>query len=164
MKEAHAHSFAHSFFLLHFQGLFDPFDPFDPFSPECPADFTPCFENTVVRLLPAVFFVAAGVPRYFNLSKHASLAHPSKSWRQILKLVNDRYRRRFLVARERALLDDLFLFLNCCLDRYCCPAGGHDSPSRSGPVQSQGVVVRNGSCLCHSGGTSSCLCSGVDYP
>ncbi|GJJ71293.1 ATP-binding cassette, subfamily C (CFTR/MRP), member 1 [Entomortierella parvispora] len=59
----------------------------DPFSPDCPADFTPCFENTVVRLAPVAFLLAVGVPRYFNLAKRASLAHPSKSWRQILKLI-----------------------------------------------------------------------------
>ncbi|KAI7828580.1 ATP-binding cassette transporter 1, partial [Gamsiella multidivaricata] len=54
-----------------------------PFNPNCPADFTPCFEDTVLRLIPVVFLLVAGIPRLVKLSKQSSLTHPSKNWRQI---------------------------------------------------------------------------------
>ncbi|KAG0313169.1 hypothetical protein BGZ99_009032 [Dissophora globulifera] len=62
-------------------------DSWGPFNPECPADFTPCFEDTLLRLLPIGFLLVAGVPRLVRLSKQTSLIHPSKNWRQIVKLI-----------------------------------------------------------------------------
>ncbi|KAF8948965.1 hypothetical protein BGZ47_000640 [Haplosporangium gracile] len=55
-----------------------------PFDPDCPADFTPCFEDTFIRLIPAAFLVLAGVPRLVRLAKQESIRHPS-DWRQSLK-------------------------------------------------------------------------------
>ncbi|OAQ30743.1 ATP-binding cassette transporter 1 [Linnemannia elongata AG-77] len=58
-----------------------------PFDPECPADFTPCFEDTFIRLIPAAFLVLAGVPRLVRLAKQESIRHPVSDWRQSLKQV-----------------------------------------------------------------------------
>ncbi|KAF9996575.1 Multidrug resistance-associated protein 1, partial [Entomortierella chlamydospora] len=58
-----------------------------PFDPECPADFTPCFEDTFLKLVPVVFLLVAGLPRLIKLSKQQSLRYPSTSWRQTLKLI-----------------------------------------------------------------------------
>ncbi|KAF9140391.1 hypothetical protein BGX30_006561, partial [Mortierella sp. GBA39] len=44
-----------------------------PFDPECPADFTPCFEDTFIRLIPAAFLVLAGIPRLVRLAKQESV-------------------------------------------------------------------------------------------
>ncbi|KAG0202488.1 hypothetical protein BGX28_005009 [Mortierella sp. GBA30] len=60
---------------------------FGPFNPDCPADFSPCFEDTVLRLIPVVFLVLAGLPRLVRLSKQTSLSHPSHNWRQVLKQI-----------------------------------------------------------------------------
>ncbi|KAF9100932.1 hypothetical protein BGX27_000181 [Mortierella sp. AM989] len=62
-------------------------DSWGPFNPDCPADFTPCFEDSVLRLAPVLFLIVAGVPRLAHLSKLSTLSHPSKNWRQILKLI-----------------------------------------------------------------------------
>ncbi|KAI1297750.1 hypothetical protein EDD11_006989 [Mortierella claussenii] len=56
--------------------------------PECPVDFTPCFEDSALKLLPVVFLVLAGIPRLIKLSKRASLSHPSKSWTHSFKLAS----------------------------------------------------------------------------
>ncbi|KAF9586459.1 hypothetical protein BGW38_004536 [Lunasporangiospora selenospora] len=58
-----------------------------PFNPECPADFTPCFEESVLKLIPVVFLSVGGLVRFRQLSKVSNLAHPSKNWRQIVKLI-----------------------------------------------------------------------------
>ncbi|KAK3829900.1 MAG: ATP-binding cassette transporter 1 [Linnemannia elongata] len=58
-----------------------------PFDPECPADFTPCFEDTFIRLIPAVFLILAGVPRLARLAKQESIRHYVSDWRQSLKQV-----------------------------------------------------------------------------
>ncbi|KAF9178380.1 hypothetical protein BGZ50_007768, partial [Haplosporangium sp. Z 11] len=58
-----------------------------PFNPDCPADFTPCFEDTVLRLIPVAFLLVAGLPRLITLSKQASLSNPSKNWRQVVKVI-----------------------------------------------------------------------------
>ncbi|KAI1318942.1 hypothetical protein EDD11_005376 [Mortierella claussenii] len=58
-----------------------------PFNPDCPADFTPCFEDTALRFIPVAFLVLAGLPRLVRLSKQASVVRPSASWPQILKLI-----------------------------------------------------------------------------
>ncbi|KAF9285512.1 hypothetical protein BGZ68_003791 [Mortierella alpina] len=57
-----------------------------PLDPECPADFTPCFEDTVLKVIPVVFLVLAGVPQLVKLSKQEVLSYPSKNWRQTVKL------------------------------------------------------------------------------
>ncbi|KAG0004492.1 hypothetical protein BGZ80_000819, partial [Entomortierella chlamydospora] len=62
-------------------------DSLGPFNPDCPADFTPCFEDSVLRLIPVLFLILTGVPRLVRLSKQSSLVHPSKNWRQVLKLL-----------------------------------------------------------------------------
>ncbi|KAF9937446.1 hypothetical protein BGZ67_001284 [Mortierella alpina] len=54
--------------------------------PECPADFTPCFEDTFLKLIPVVFLAVAGVPRLVQWSKQESLSYPYKNWRQTVKL------------------------------------------------------------------------------
>ncbi|KAF9193209.1 hypothetical protein BGZ51_003958 [Haplosporangium sp. Z 767] len=59
---------------------------FGPFDPKCPADFTPCFEDGLLRLVPVLFLTLAGVPRLIKLSKQESLSYPYKNWRQSLKL------------------------------------------------------------------------------
>ncbi|KAF9359131.1 hypothetical protein BGX26_000075 [Mortierella sp. AD094] len=58
-----------------------------PFDPKCPADFTPCFEDTFLKLVPVAFLLIAGLPRLIKLSKQESLRYPSTSWRQTLKLI-----------------------------------------------------------------------------
>ncbi|KAF8928276.1 hypothetical protein BGZ58_009765 [Dissophora ornata] len=58
-----------------------------PFNPDCPADFTPCFEDTALRLIPVAFLLVAGLHRLVRLSKQTSLSHPSRNWRQIFKLI-----------------------------------------------------------------------------
>ncbi|KAF9093229.1 hypothetical protein BGX29_010035 [Mortierella sp. GBA35] len=55
-----------------------------PFDPDCPADFTPCFEDTFVKLIPAVFLIVAGFPRLVRLAKQESI-RPLSDWRQTLK-------------------------------------------------------------------------------
>ncbi|KAF9948426.1 hypothetical protein BGZ72_009661 [Mortierella alpina] len=62
-------------------------DTWGPIDPECPADFTPCFEDTLLKLIPVVFLVVAGIPRLVTLSKQESLSYPYKNWRQTVKLV-----------------------------------------------------------------------------
>ncbi|KAF9941830.1 hypothetical protein BGZ67_003920 [Mortierella alpina] len=62
-------------------------NPWGPFNPDCPADFTPCFEDTALRLLPVAFLLLAGLPRLVELSKKTSLSHPSQNWRQTLKQI-----------------------------------------------------------------------------
>ncbi|KAF9191139.1 hypothetical protein BGZ51_007720 [Haplosporangium sp. Z 767] len=62
--------------------------PWGPFNPDCPADFTPCFEDTVLRLIPVVFLMIAGIARATKLAKQESLRNPDKSWHQILKLAS----------------------------------------------------------------------------
>ncbi|KAF9327392.1 hypothetical protein BG006_009279 [Podila minutissima] len=62
-------------------------DNWGPFNPSCAPDFTPCFEDTVLRLVPTVILLAGGIPRLVHLTKQPSLFRPSKNWRQILKLV-----------------------------------------------------------------------------
>ncbi|KAG0327184.1 hypothetical protein BG000_001046 [Podila horticola] len=62
-------------------------DNWGPFNPNCAPDFTPCFEDTVLRLVPTVILLAGGIPRLVHLAKQTSLFRPSKNWRQILKLV-----------------------------------------------------------------------------
>ncbi|KAF8985597.1 hypothetical protein BGZ46_003292 [Entomortierella lignicola] len=62
-------------------------DTWGPFNPDCPADFTPCFEDSVLRLIPVLFLIVAGIPRLIALSKQSSLARPSKGWLQIFKLI-----------------------------------------------------------------------------
>ncbi|KAF9359851.1 hypothetical protein BGX26_011228 [Mortierella sp. AD094] len=62
-------------------------DTLGPFNPDCPSDFTPCFEDSVLRLIPVLFLILTGVPRLVHLSKQSSLVHPSKNWRQVLKLL-----------------------------------------------------------------------------
>ncbi|KAF9947639.1 hypothetical protein BGZ70_002580, partial [Mortierella alpina] len=57
-----------------------------PVDPECPADLTPCFEDTFLKLIPVVFLVLAGVPRLVQLSKQESLGYPYRNWRQTVKL------------------------------------------------------------------------------
>ncbi|CAO3563902.1 unnamed protein product [Mortierella alpina] len=57
-----------------------------PVDPECPADLTPCFEDTVLKLVPVVFLLVAGVPRLVHLSKQESLTFPYRNWRQTVKL------------------------------------------------------------------------------
>ncbi|CAO3569188.1 unnamed protein product [Mortierella alpina] len=61
--------------------------PWGPFDPDCPSDFTPCFEDTALRLVPVAFLLLAGLPRLVKLSKQTSLSHPSKNWRQTLKQI-----------------------------------------------------------------------------
>ncbi|KAI1317577.1 hypothetical protein EDD11_008147 [Mortierella claussenii] len=58
-----------------------------PFDSDCPADFTPCFEDTFIKLIPVVFLLVAGLARLVKLSKQESLRYPTTSWRQTLKLV-----------------------------------------------------------------------------
>ncbi|KAF9128020.1 hypothetical protein BGW39_005426 [Mortierella sp. 14UC] len=58
-----------------------------PFDPECPADFTQCFEDTFIRLIPAAFLVLAGIPRIVRLAKQESIRHPVADWRQTIGLV-----------------------------------------------------------------------------
>ncbi|KAF9112024.1 hypothetical protein BGX27_004109 [Mortierella sp. AM989] len=58
-----------------------------PFDPECPADFTPCFEDTFLKLIPVAFLLVAGLLRFVKLSKQESLHYPSTSWRQTVKLL-----------------------------------------------------------------------------
>ncbi|KAG0225249.1 ATP-binding cassette transporter 1 [Mortierella sp. GBAus27b] len=62
-------------------------DSWGPFDPECPGDFTPCFEDTVLRLVPVAFLFVAGLPRLVQLSKQSTLSYPSTNWRQTLKVV-----------------------------------------------------------------------------
>ncbi|KAF9356142.1 hypothetical protein BGX34_010083 [Mortierella sp. NVP85] len=62
-------------------------DAWGPFNPECPGDFTPCFEDTAIRLIPVVFLFLTGVPRLIRISKQSTLTYPSKNWRQTLKVV-----------------------------------------------------------------------------
>ncbi|KAF9435665.1 ATP-binding cassette, sub-C (CFTR MRP), member 9 [Entomortierella beljakovae] len=62
-------------------------DTWGPFNPDCPADFTPCFEDSFLRLVPVFFLAVAGIPRLITISKQSSLSHPSKNWRQTLKLI-----------------------------------------------------------------------------
>ncbi|KAG0259962.1 hypothetical protein BG011_002238 [Mortierella polycephala] len=57
-----------------------------PLDPKCPADFTPCFEDGLLRLVPVLFLILAGIPRLVKLSKQESLSYPYKNWRQSLKL------------------------------------------------------------------------------
>ncbi|KAF9583122.1 hypothetical protein BGW38_010208 [Lunasporangiospora selenospora] len=54
--------------------------------PECPFDFTPCFEDIVVKAIPVALLVLFGVPRLFSLLRRSSLCYPSRQWRQVLKL------------------------------------------------------------------------------
>lgn len=58
-----------------------------PIDPDCPADFTSCFEDGLLKLLPAAFLLLVGIPRLFKLQKLASLSHPCKSWKHIIKMV-----------------------------------------------------------------------------
>ncbi|KAG0347607.1 hypothetical protein BG004_007368 [Podila humilis] len=62
-------------------------DNWGPFNPNCAPDFTPCFEDTVLRLVPTVILLAGGIPRLVHLTKQESLYRPFKNWRQTLKLV-----------------------------------------------------------------------------
>ncbi|KAK3818860.1 MAG: ATP-binding cassette transporter 1 [Benniella sp.] len=57
-----------------------------PIDPDCPADFTPCFENGALKLLPIVFLLLMGIPRLSKLQKQASLEHPCKNWKHVVKL------------------------------------------------------------------------------
>ncbi|KAG0343296.1 hypothetical protein BG000_000015 [Podila horticola] len=61
--------------------------PWGPFNPDCPSDFTPCFENTVLRLIPVAFLFLAGIPRLFTLARQPRLSQPSTNWRQWAKVL-----------------------------------------------------------------------------
>ncbi|KAF9199094.1 hypothetical protein BGZ49_010827 [Haplosporangium sp. Z 27] len=61
--------------------------PWGPMDPECSADFTPCFEDTFLKLVPVAFIFIVGVPRLVKLLKQESLRYNSTSWRQVLKLI-----------------------------------------------------------------------------
>ncbi|KAK3825331.1 MAG: ATP-binding cassette transporter 1 [Benniella sp.] len=58
-----------------------------PVDPDCPADFTPCFEDGVLKLLPVAFLLLVGIPRLFRLWKRETLSHPSKNWKHIVKMI-----------------------------------------------------------------------------
>ncbi|KAF9941981.1 hypothetical protein BGZ65_012859, partial [Modicella reniformis] len=58
-----------------------------PFDPDCPVDLTPCFEDTFLKLIPAIILLIAGIPRLIALSKQETLASSSTNWRQTFKLV-----------------------------------------------------------------------------
>ncbi|KAG0054044.1 hypothetical protein BGZ83_012033 [Gryganskiella cystojenkinii] len=58
-----------------------------PFDPDCPADLSPCFEDTFIKMIPVIFLFVAGLHRFVVLSKMESLNYPTKSWKQSLKLV-----------------------------------------------------------------------------
>ncbi|KAF9429896.1 ATP-binding cassette, sub-C (CFTR MRP), member 9 [Podila epigama] len=61
-------------------------DNWGPFNPSCAPDFTPCFEDTVLRLVPAAILLIGGSFRFLKLYKQDDLFRPSKNWRQTLKV------------------------------------------------------------------------------
>ncbi|KAF9435675.1 hypothetical protein BGZ76_005767, partial [Entomortierella beljakovae] len=58
-----------------------------PFDPDCPADFTPCFEDTFLKLIPVVFLFIAGSLRTSQLAKQEDLRYPFSGSKQTLKLI-----------------------------------------------------------------------------
>ncbi|KAI8647805.1 multi drug resistance-associated protein MRP [Parasitella parasitica] len=58
-----------------------------PFSSIRHPDFTPCFEDTIVLLIPSVYVLAAGIIRFWILSKRAQLSKDAtRNWLYFVKM------------------------------------------------------------------------------
>ncbi|KAF9162294.1 hypothetical protein DFQ26_003685 [Actinomortierella ambigua] len=53
----------------------------------CEADWTPCFEESAMRLIPVAMIAIAGTARLFQLSSQHVLAHIPKDTRQVTKML-----------------------------------------------------------------------------
>ncbi|KAF9972606.1 hypothetical protein BGZ73_004231 [Actinomortierella ambigua] len=53
----------------------------------CEADWTPCFEESALRMIPFAMIAIAGTARFAHLSSQPVLAHLPKDARQITKMV-----------------------------------------------------------------------------